>query len=194
LAPGSWSEKTLVKIAELADGDARVAIQTLKNAAYHAENENELTIKEKHIEKVPEGEREEVRQIFASKGFKGRELENAVKIITSDREQWVNTMLREELGFSIEGASPAKAAFTTFTAFILIGLLPLVSFLFQLLVPTVEFSPFLASAVLTGVAFFTVGAFKSRFVGGAWYKSGIETLFMGSVCGRRSCIYQYFIR
>lgn len=51
LCPGSWSLKTLNKIASLAEGDARVAIQTLKNSAYHAENDLCMTIKEKHIKK-----------------------------------------------------------------------------------------------------------------------------------------------
>ncbi len=49
LYPGSWSDKTLNRIAALAEGDARVAIQTLKNAAYNAENCLSRTIKEKHI-------------------------------------------------------------------------------------------------------------------------------------------------
>jgi orc1/cdc6 family replication initiation protein len=49
LYPGSWSETTLSRIAELAEGDARVSIQTLKNAAYNAENDSSKTIEEKHI-------------------------------------------------------------------------------------------------------------------------------------------------
>ena len=49
LYPGSWAKATLLRIAELAEGDARVAIQTLKNAAYNAEKEDSRTIKEKHI-------------------------------------------------------------------------------------------------------------------------------------------------
>ena len=39
LTSGSWSERTLVQIAELAEGDARVAIQTLRNAAMLAEKD-----------------------------------------------------------------------------------------------------------------------------------------------------------
>jgi len=49
LNPDFWNRKTLDRIAELAEGDARVAIQTLKNAAYNAENELSRKIKEKHI-------------------------------------------------------------------------------------------------------------------------------------------------
>jgi len=49
LYPGSWSEKKLNRIAELAEGDARVAINTLKNSAYSAENDLSSKIKDKHI-------------------------------------------------------------------------------------------------------------------------------------------------
>lgn len=137
-------------------------------------------MEERHIETIPEGEREEIRQIFAAKGFQGRELELAVNIITSDRKRWVDTMLQEELGLTLEGASPWKAAITTFTAFILIGFLPLFSFLFRILIPEIQFNSFFASAVLTGTAFFVVGAFKSRFVGEKWFIAGFETLLAGS--------------
>jgi VIT1/CCC1 family predicted Fe2+/Mn2+ transporter len=149
------------------------AEQELRNMARKME--------ERHIEKIPEGEREEIRQIFALKGFEGKELEKTVEIITSDRKQWIDTMLREELGMAVEGASPWKAGLTTFAAFLLIGLLPLLSFLFRALIPEIEFNPFTISAILTGIAFFTVGAFKSRFVGEKWYTAGFETLLVGSV-------------
>jgi len=49
LRPGSWSDNILKKIAEIAQGDARIAFQTLKNAAYYAENESSRKIVVKHI-------------------------------------------------------------------------------------------------------------------------------------------------
>jgi len=49
LHPDSWKRKTLTRIASLAEGDARVAIQTMKNAAYNAENDLRQKIKENHI-------------------------------------------------------------------------------------------------------------------------------------------------
>lgn len=49
LHPVSWSDKILNRISELADGYARVAIHTLKNAAYNAENDLSSKILEKHI-------------------------------------------------------------------------------------------------------------------------------------------------
>lgn len=49
LHPQSWNRNTLSRIASLAEGDARVAIQTLKNSAYNAENDLAGKIREKHI-------------------------------------------------------------------------------------------------------------------------------------------------
>ena len=41
--------------------------------------------------------------------------------------------------------------------------------------------PFLVGAILTGVAFFVVGALKSRFVQKSWLWEGIETLSVGAL-------------
>ncbi len=135
---------------------------------------------EQHIDTIPEGEKEEIRQIFAAKGFQGKELERAVDIITSNREQWVKTMLTEELGLPSEIPSPIRAAVSTFAAFVIIGFLPLVSFIHQYFFPHTTYDPFFVSTVLTGLAFFAVGALKGRFVEEKWYMAGIETLLVGS--------------
>lgn len=133
------------------------------------------------IEKYPEGEREEIRQILVSKGFTGSDLDRAVDTITAEPDRWVDTMLTEELGLSLVGPSPLRAAWSTFAAFLIVGSVPLLAFIAMLLFPGLitTRAAFVLSAILTGGAFFVVGAAKSRFVGELWWRSGLITLLMG---------------
>lgn len=132
-----------------------------------------------HIDQVPDGEREEVRQIMAAKGFDGEPLEHAVNLLTADTQLWVNTMLQEEHGLSLNKPHPWKSATVTFAAFCIVGALPLIAFVLNA-TTGMPSKPFLSSAILTAAAFFAVGTAKSRFVNQKWYWSGLETLVVGS--------------
>jgi vacuolar iron transporter family protein len=134
---------------------------------------------EEHIELYPEGEREEVRQILAAKGFEGEDLKRAVETVTSDRQRWVDLMMTDELGHSLRGPKALRAALVTFVAFVAVGLIPLLSFLIDYFSPVSIAEPFLISSVLTGTAFFAVGAAKALFVEQKWYWAGSETLIVG---------------
>lgn len=127
----------------------------------------------RHIALVPEGEREEIRQILAAKGLDGQVLEDAVDAITSNEETWINTMLAEEHGVAVVRRDPMMAAWSTFAAFVVCGAVPLVPFLFPV------DQPFLLASGFTGLAFFGIGAAKSRWSLAPWWKSGLETLLIG---------------
>lgn len=131
-------------------------------------------VEERHIRDVPEGEREEIRQILILKGLKGDVLEQAVIAITGNKTTWVDMMLVEEYGASPVDPNPGRSALATFAAFLVCGSVPLLPFLLQL--P----QQFLMSAVLTGVTFFAIGAVKSRWSLQAWWRSALETLLIGS--------------
>ncbi len=163
----------------IADGFSMAVGNFLGTRADQQLREKAQRMEEMHIEVFPEGEREEIRQIFAAKGFKGEDLERVVKTITSNRRHWVETMLKEELGMPAPGRSPRKAALSTFAAFVIVGLCPLLAFLAQWLFPALSFDAFLVSGLMTGAAFFIVGTAKAPFVGQSWYLSGFETLFVG---------------
>ncbi len=136
---------------------------------------------EYHIRTVPEGEREEIRQIFASKGFSGADLERVVQVITSDDERWVNVMLREEHGYPAGEVSPWRAGLVTYMGFMIAGLVPLLPFIYRAMVPGGLPQAFLWSIGLAGVVFFTIGALKSLFVEQRWYWAGLEILAIGGV-------------
>jgi len=134
---------------------------------------------EQEVRDIPEGEREEIRQIFSLKGFSGEQLDSVVEVITANPRVWVDTMMMEERGYGVAREDPFRAAGATFLAFVVVGFIPLAASVVDSVFPSVLDQPFLWSAVMTWIAFFLVGAFKSRFVAQRWWRSGSETLVMG---------------
>jgi vacuolar iron transporter family protein len=129
----------------------------------------------RHIDTNPEGEREEVRQILASQGFSGDELERALGVVTARRDRWIRFMLAEEYGLPRVMRSARLAAASTGLAFLVCGLVPLIPFVLDL--P----NPFTISVVATLAAFFAIGSVKSRWLVVPWWRAGLETLLIGSV-------------
>ncbi|MFT5471222.1 MAG: VIT1/CCC1 family predicted Fe2+/Mn2+ transporter [Verrucomicrobiales bacterium] len=164
----------------IADGFSMAVSNFLGTRAEWQEGQKARREEEEHIERYPEGEREEIRQIFAAKGFEGTQLEHIVETITADRARWIDTMIQEELGLPLNSPSAWRAGLVTFGAFILLGAIPLLPY-FVNLVAADFLRPFAFSAVMTGIAFFSVGALKSRFVHQHWLVAGSETLGIGGV-------------
>ena len=126
---------------------------------------------------MPEGEREEIRQLFQPKGFKGELLEAVIEAISRNPDVWVPTMLREEYGLSGVGLSPRRAALTTFAAFLSVGALPLLPYAIPGLGSHVQF---LTSLGLAGIVFLIIGMLKSVVYGLPALRLGFRTLIMGT--------------
>ncbi len=178
----------------VADGFSMAVSNFLGTRAEREQLAMAKKVEQKHIREHPEGEVEEIRQIFANKGFEGEALESAVRVITADIDRWVNTMVQDEFGMKLNIVSPWRAGFSTFGAFILSGFIPLLAFLINLLAPGTLSNPFLGSSILTGVTFFLIGALKSPYVLQAWWKSGFETLVVGTTASAFSYYIGHLLR
>lgn len=130
-------------------------------------------MEERHIRLFPEGEREEIRQLFAAKGFSGNDLERAVDVITSSKRHWVDMMVAEEHGVPLADRSPTRAGLATFAAFLICGVVPLLPFLAG------ASASVTLSVAMTALVFFAIGSLKSRWSTVSWWWSGTETLFIG---------------
>jgi VIT1/CCC1 family predicted Fe2+/Mn2+ transporter len=178
-AGGGFSSLVVIVlgIANLIADGFSMAVGNYQSTRIRGESlERERRREARHIEEIPEGEREEVRQIFARKGFDGETLEKIVDVITSDREIWIDTMLKEEVRIHPDGPRPLRAAVVTFAAFVVVGSIPLLPFF--LLGDGVQ-RAFVVSAVATGATFFGIGAVRGRAAGRSLLRSGLETFLVG---------------
>lgn len=83
------------------------------------------------IARIPEIEREEIREAYRKKGFAGTDLERVVSVITANEDVWVECMMLEEHGVTKDSASrPFMHGFSTFCAFALFGSIPLLPYIF----------------------------------------------------------------
>lgn len=160
----------------IADGFSMAASNYLGTKSERERIDNVRLTEEGQIQAIPEGEREEIRQIFVRKGFTGEVLEKIVATITANRPLWVETMVREEFGMEVTGRQPIKAAFATFAAFVCAGLLPLLSFV----IPSLESDArFRISALLAAITFALIGVAKGILLKRPVLRAGLETLLIG---------------
>jgi VIT1/CCC1 family predicted Fe2+/Mn2+ transporter len=160
----------------IADGFSMAASNYLGTKSECERTENIRLAEDQQIDEAPEGEREEIRQIFVRKGFSGEILEKIVAIITANRPLWLETMVREEFGMEIIGRRPIRAASATFAAFVCAGFLPLLSFV----IPHLEGDTrFRISALLAAGTFAMIGVAKGIFIERSTWRAGLETLLVG---------------
>lgn len=171
-----------------ADGFSMAASNFLGTKAEHDDWRRLEAVENRHIDLAPEGEREEVRQIFQLKGFDGEDLQRIVQLITANRSRWVRTMLTEEYGLPREVRSPWIAAISTFAAFLVCGLVPLIPFLFR------ASNAFEMSIIMTGTVFIVIGSAKSKWSTVSWWRSGLTTLAVGAIAATLAYFTGVFLK
>jgi VIT1/CCC1 family predicted Fe2+/Mn2+ transporter len=172
------STKTIIILGVanvLADGFSMAASNYLGTKAENDERDQIVAHEKLQMSQSPEGEAEEIRQIFKAKGFEGETLETIVSSIIQNEAEWLKIMLQEEYGLGHSPRSPWNSGVTTFIAFACFGMIPLLPFLFSLE------NAFNYAIVLTALCFFVVGSMKSKWSLESPWLSGLKTLFLGGV-------------
>ncbi|MEK6968441.1 MAG: VIT1/CCC1 transporter family protein [Nanoarchaeota archaeon] len=146
------------------------------------------------IENAREGEVEEVREIYRKKGFKGKDLDRAVTIITSDKKTWLDTMMADELGLLESPKSPLLTAAATFVGFVTIGIIPLSAYLLATFVPFFSQNTFAIACLLTFFGLIIVGIIKSQVNRTSILRSTIETVFIGGAAAVLAYLVGYLLR
>ena len=130
------------------------------------------------VENLPDVEREEIAEIYREKGFKGELLDQIVDHICSDKDLWVDEMMKDELGMMRDSKSPLKIGLATLASFILVGFIPLTVYLWTFFFPR-EINAFLWTSILTGTAFLLVGWLKGIVNQTSTLRSILETVALG---------------
>lgn len=122
----------------------------------------ELKREYEEVETVPEKEKEEVREFFANIGLSEEMQQKAAEEIAKDKKQWVDFMMKYELGLDKPDPKRAtKSALNIGLSYAVGGLVPLSPYFFIDL-PSEALQ---ISAIITLACLFVFGFFKSRITG-----------------------------
>lgn len=166
-------------LAEIAAGSIAMGLGGYLAARSDAEHyQAEYRRETAETETMPAAESEEVADVFRRYGLADEQIRPVVAAIRADKKQWVEFMMRFELG--LEPPEPARArqsALTIALSYIAGGLVPLSPYI---LLKNLQ-SALLVSVGLTLVALFLFGYFKGRFTGATPWRSGWQTILVGGL-------------
>jgi vacuolar iron transporter family protein len=129
----------------------------------------------RHIEVTPAIERDEVRALYAKKGFEGELLERVVTTICADKDVWVALMMAEEHELlPIDRRASLRSAAVVGVAALVGSVVPVVPFAVLGLRASVLVALGLGAALL-----FALGAFKASVTAGRHGRSGLELALIG---------------
>ena len=175
-----------------ADGFSMAAANYQASKARNEFIEMKRKQEEWEIDNLEDQEKEEIREIYSNKGFKDELLEEVVRIITSRRKVWVDTMMKEELGLIEDAKSPIDSSVSTFVGFNLVGIIPLMPFMIFIAMGIDPNSDaFVYSIIFVVAAFFLVGIIKGKIVKKSKIKSGLYTLIIGGVAAMVAYLVGY---
>jgi VIT1/CCC1 family predicted Fe2+/Mn2+ transporter len=178
VAGGGVSPRAMILtgMAGLAAGAFSMATGEYTSVASQAELARaEIEIEKAEIARVPQAEEAELAAIYRSRGVDDATAREVARQLSADPEQVWRVHAREELGIDPDDLpSPWTAAGSSFGAFSLGALVPVLPYLFGA-------TSLLLSVVLAGIALFVAGALVSRFTDRSALYSGLRQLVLGGV-------------
>jgi len=173
-AGGDRAAVVLAGLAGLAAGAFSMAAGEYTSVASQSElAEQEFENERLELSRNAEGEAKELAQIWVRRGVDLELAEEVARQLGRNPEAALEVHAREELGLAPgELPNPWVAAGSSFLAFALGALIPLLPYMFgaQTLV---------ISAVLSVIGLFVAGVLVSRVTARSWYFSGFRQLFVG---------------
>ncbi|OGY26560.1 MAG: hypothetical protein A2Z24_00135 [Candidatus Woykebacteria bacterium RBG_16_44_10] len=168
--------------ATFAESISMAAVAYTSMRAQQALYEGELARESREIEETPQEEKEELRDLYRQKGFSGRLLDEVVEKLTSDKNVWLDEMVKSELGLQpVETRKAVISSGVVGLAALVGSLIPMVPFF---LLPLMQLSISQAiwwSLIISAIALFVLGAYKAQTSIGDWKKSGAEIAIIGTV-------------
>jgi VIT1/CCC1 family predicted Fe2+/Mn2+ transporter len=131
----------------------------------------------RHVQHLPELERQEIRELYARKGFSGEMLDRIVATITANPDVWVAVMLAEEHQLTpVHRDQALRSGLVVGIAAVIGSLIPLAPFV---VLPVS--AGMWASVVVAALVLFAVGAYKGQVTVGHPGRSGLELALIGTV-------------
>lgn len=139
---------------------------------------SELKREFEEVERVPEMEKKEVRDFFENIGLSEELQIKATEEIAKDKQQWVDFMMKFELGLEKPDPKRAtKSALNIGISYAVGGIIPLSPYFF--LEDSREALKF--SVVATLICLFVFGYFKSKITGVPVLSGALKVMFIGAL-------------
>lgn len=135
----------------------------------------ERAIEAREIELIPEMEKQEIREIYEAKGFKGKVLDEIVKTVTSDKKVWLDTMMADELHIEpVDTKDVLKSSVVVTVATAIGHLIPAFPFFFM-----DSGNGLILAIIISSLTLFSTGVYQAVTLVGSWWKSGLRMLLIG---------------
>jgi vacuolar iron transporter family protein len=166
-------------LAEIAAGSIAMGLGGYLAGKTEMDHYNsELKREYDEVERVPERERDEVKEFFSGLGLSQDVQEQAVAEMTKDKDKWVDFMMKYELGLDKPDPRRArKSAFNIGFSYIVGGLIPLSPYFFV----TDGLKGLRVSALITLCCLFIFGYFKSKLTGVHPLAGAIRVMVIGAL-------------